>query len=306
MKVSSLVHAFWEETGVDLTTACLKLCWESAPRAIYRKREEGPVAHVVTFLDELAVWVPSLDAWDQFVWPPTVAVLWALTETELYGYCHDQAVDLGPVMLAAQFRVLDEVGIYLCITRALVFDGSVLAYNPAKNEVEWVPACGLANDLTWAEERSAVALANYVPHICEEVAQIVRLRAHQLVSWPNDSSTSEEEEEEVRDPEPPTTDTELEQGEESKDGARQTDLEEEGEPNRWQHSRDWEVVMGESEKLAYYDLQSDSDATVAGADCLWAPALSPHTPSHVTPHVPGSPMEVTVEVHVRESDLDGL
>ena len=70
VRVSPLVHAFWEETGIDLTVACIKLCWEPAPRGIFRKREEGPVAYVITFMDEFAIWVPSLDAWDQFVWPP--------------------------------------------------------------------------------------------------------------------------------------------------------------------------------------------------------------------------------------------
>ena len=85
---------------------------------------------------------------------------WALTEAEPYGYCHGQTIDLGPVMLAAQLRVRDEVGTNLCEAQALVFEGSVLAYNPARDEAEWVPVCGLANDLTWAEERSTMALAN--------------------------------------------------------------------------------------------------------------------------------------------------
>ena len=178
VKVSPLVHAFWEETGMDLTVASTKLCWEPTPRAIHCKREDGPIAHVITFMDELAVRVPSLDAWDQLVWPPAVAVLWALTEAELYGYCCGQAVDLDPVMPVAQFRVTDKVGAYLCIVRAPVFEGRILAYNPAKNEAEWVPAHGLANNLTWAEERSATALANYVPCILEEVARIARLGAH--------------------------------------------------------------------------------------------------------------------------------
>ena len=106
---------------------------------------------------------------------------------ELYGYCRGQVVDLGPVMLVAQFRVTDKVGTYLCIARALVFEGSVLAYNPAKNKAEWVPVCGLANNLTWAEERSAIALANYVPCIPHEAARIARLGARRLVSWPEDS-----------------------------------------------------------------------------------------------------------------------
>ena len=87
--------------------------------------------------------------------------------------------------------------------------------------------CGLANDLTWAEERSTVALVNYMPHISQETAWIARLGAHQLVSWPIDSSTSEGEEKEQdeeeeqeegeewegADPDPPSTDAELEQGE---------------------------------------------------------------------------------------------
>ena len=175
VKVSPLVHAFWVETGTDLTVACVKLCWEPAPRGIFCKREEGTVAHVITFMDELAIRVPSLDAWDQFVWPPAAAIPRALTEAELYGYCCSQAVDLGPVMPAAQFRVTDEVGTYLCVARALAFKGSILAYNPAKNEAEWVPVRGLANDLTWAEERSTVALANYVLCIPDEVARITEL-----------------------------------------------------------------------------------------------------------------------------------
>ena len=64
MKVSPLVRAFWEETGTDLTVACIKLCWEPTPRAIFCKRKEGPVANIITFLDELVVRVLNLDAWD--------------------------------------------------------------------------------------------------------------------------------------------------------------------------------------------------------------------------------------------------
>ena len=107
-----------------------------------------------------------------------MAIPRALTEVELYGYCHGQAVDLGAVMLVAQFWVTDKVGTYLYIARALVFKGSILAYNPAKNKAEWVPACGLANDLTWAKERSTMALANYVLRIPNEAAWIARLGAH--------------------------------------------------------------------------------------------------------------------------------
>ena len=86
------------------------------------------------------------------------------------------------------------------------------------------------------EEKSAVVLANYVPRIFQEVTHIVRLGAHQLVSWPNNSSTSREEDEEQEEeeeheerkeqeetgPKPPSSDMELEQG----------GVEEKPEPNR--------------------------------------------------------------------------
>ena len=261
--------------------------------------EEGPVAYVITFMDELAIWVPSLDAWDQFVWLPATAMLRALTEAELYGYCHVQAVDLGPVMPAAQLRVIDKVGTYLCTAWALVFEGSVLAYNPARDETEWVPTHGLTNDLTWAEERSAIALANYIPYVSQEVAWIARLGARQLVSWPADSSTSEEEEEQEEwDPKLLITDTEPEWGEENEEGTRQMDQEDEQEPNRWWYLQDWEAVVGEEERLAYDDLGSDFDAMVMGADG--------HSLRHLTPCKLGSPMEVAVEVHMRESELEDL
>ena len=166
-------------------------------------------------MDELAIRVPSLDAWDQFIWPQAAAMPWALMEAEQYGYHCGQAVDLGPIMPAMQFRVTDEVGIYLCVVWALVFEGSILAYNLTRDEAEWIPMHGLTNDLTWAEEKSTVVLANYVPHVSQELARIARLGACPLVSWPANSSTSEKEDEEQEeaDPEPPSTHAELEQSE---------------------------------------------------------------------------------------------
>ena len=141
IKASPLVHAFWHETDVDLTMASVKLCWEPAPRALYHQRDNGPTAHIISYLDELAVRIPILEAWDQMVWPTMAAILRALTEAESYGYCWGQVVDLSPMMPVAQFWVMEEGGTYLCTTRALVFKGSILTYNPALNEAEWVPAC---------------------------------------------------------------------------------------------------------------------------------------------------------------------
>ena len=177
--------------------------------------------------------VPSLDAWDQFVWLPGAAMPWAITEVEQYSYRCGHAVDLGPIMLVTQFRVTDEEGTYLCVAWALVFEGSVLVYNSTRDEVEWVPAHIIANDLSWVEQRSAVALVNFVPRIPQEVARIARLRAHHLVSWPDDFSLEEEdngqaEEEEngqTEEEEDGQVEEEQDEGEEEEDP---TDMEEQG------------------------------------------------------------------------------
>ena len=119
-----------------------------------------------------------------------------------------------------------------------------------------------------------------------------------------------EEGEEAEDTKLPTTDTE-ERGDESEDGARQTDLEEGVEPDRQWRSRDWQSVMEGSEGLAYDDLWSDSDAMMTGVECLQGTMSLPPTWGPVTPHMPGSPMDrflpmEAMEVHVNEVGLEGL
>ena len=59
VKASLLMCAFWQETGMDLSVASIKLCWEAPPRALYCQRENSPTAHVITFLDELAIMGPQ-------------------------------------------------------------------------------------------------------------------------------------------------------------------------------------------------------------------------------------------------------
>ena len=121
IKASPLVRAFWHETDVDLTMASVKLCWEPTPRALYHQRDNGPTTHIISYLNELAVCVPTLEAWDQMVWPTTAAIPCRLTEAESCGYCWAKWWILAPVMPMVQFRVTEEGGTYLCTTRALVF-----------------------------------------------------------------------------------------------------------------------------------------------------------------------------------------
>ena len=225
-------------------------------------------------------------------------------------------MDLSPVIPAVQFHVTEERGTYLCTATALVFEGSILTYNPALNEAEWVPTHRLANDLSWAEERSAVALANYVPCAQEEAKRIARLRAGRVVSCPGDNlSMMSMEGEELQFSDAPSTgphmDTDQEASEESEEPVMSKDRvngwmspgeEAEANPctNHHWHSQNWESIMEESEELAYDDPHSCSDTTVTGADSPSVPPLSlceetgnslPTTVRGPAPHKQGLPME---------------
>ena len=159
---------------------------------MFRRRERGAISHAITFLDDMAVHIPTLDVWNQFVWSPSAAAPRAVMQVEQYGYRHRNAVDLGTVMLVMELRVTDKEGAYLCMVRALIYEGSVLAYNPTRNKMEWVPTCGVTNDLSWAEERMAITMANFVPHGPQEADHIEELRTCHLLAW-TDSSSEEEE-----------------------------------------------------------------------------------------------------------------
>ena len=210
---------------------------ELPPQGVFRRRERGTVSHTITFMDDVAMHIPSLDTWDQFVWLPAVAMPWATMEVEQYGYHCGHTVDLGPIMPVTQFKVTDEVGTYLCTVRALVFEESILAYNPTRDEVEWVPTCGIVNGLSWVEEKSVVVLVNYVPHIFQEVACIAGLGTCCLVSWPNDSSSEEEDNGQ--------TEEEEDKWEEEEDP---TDAEEQGEASPEPSSGSAGIEQGETEE----------------------------------------------------------
>ena len=172
-----------------------------------------------------------LNAWDQFVWPPSGAMPWATTEVEQYGYCHGKAMDLSVVMLAMVFRITNEEGAYLCVALGIIFGGSVLAYNVTRDEAEWVPMYGVTNDLSWAEERMAVTLVNFVPHIPQEADRLAELGAHCLLGWTNDSPSDEDdeqtqEEDELEEDEPEEDEPEEARAQEEEDP---TDVEEERE-----------------------------------------------------------------------------
>ena len=202
----------------------------------------------------------------------------------------------------------------------------------------------LANDLSWAEERSAVALANYVLRAQEEAERIARLRAGRVMSCPgDDSSTMSMEGEGSRFSDAPSTGQHMDTDHEASEESEEPILSENGangqmspgegaeanpHTNCRQRSQNWESIMEESEELAYDDLCSSSDTTVmrwTARRCLHCLHVKSGNSLATTvkgpaPHAQGSPMEQmpplvpavamlasgadTVEVHIPQSELD--
>ena len=172
--------------------------------------------------------------------------------------------------------------------------------NPTLNEAEWIPTRGLANDLSWGEERSTVALANYVMHMQKEGKRIAGLGVSRVVSSPDDSMSTTSMEEESQFSDAPSmgpwtdmdheVDMESEGVEGSKDMSGQKSPEEDGKDSpcidqHW-HSRNWEFIMEGSEGLAFDDPCSGSGTTSQGWTAHQLPR-SLHVMSWEIPHPPG-------------------
>ena len=56
------------------------------------------------------------------------------------------------------------MGEFVCFAWGLIFEGTILAYDPVSNGTEWILVRGTTQDLSRAEEMSALALYNMVMH----------------------------------------------------------------------------------------------------------------------------------------------
>ena len=224
-----------------------------------------------------------------------------------YGYRRRSAVNLGAVMPAREFRVADEEGTHLCEAHALIFEGSVLAYDPTMDEAKWVPTCRVANNLSWAEERMVVTLANFAPHTSREADHITELGTCHLLAWTDDSSSEDDDEQAQEDDDEQVWEEDDKQMQEEDDEHKETEERGESKPQvpphnemhgrdeaeqgmeTWRRSWEWASIMDDEQPLTFNDPWSDSDHSIL---CL---TLLEH-----------GLLEDVVEVHVLDLELQAL
>ena len=119
---------------------------------------------MISCLDQLAKCLPTRRAWDELVFLPPPAEPHMPCQSGHLGYIRGCVVDLGWVLPSLHFCISEPVGDFICMVQGLLFKGSVLAYDPTTNGVEWIPMWGSASDRSPAEEVSTQELSNIVLH----------------------------------------------------------------------------------------------------------------------------------------------
>ena len=94
---------------------------------------------------------PSWKAWDELVWPPPSTAPHMLPKNKHVGYIQGHVVELGLAMPPSWFLVSYPSGEFICFTRGLIFEGSVLTYDPSTNGVDWIPMCSTTSNLLQQE-----------------------------------------------------------------------------------------------------------------------------------------------------------
>ena len=98
--------------------------------------------------------------WDQFAFPQMDQEYW---REEALCYHPGKMLDVRAHMPGFRLMLQDDKGQYPHSGRALIFEESMLVYDPQQDIAQWVPIRGTSTTLTMTELRAANDLNNMVP-----------------------------------------------------------------------------------------------------------------------------------------------
>ena len=159
-KIARVVEVFLHATRTHVPPERIHQCWSVRHTEIPMQNLEGIRQNIVRKLDEVATRCPSPIAWDPFAFPLLM----------IHGW-REEALCTGPERHLTSERVCpdskscsrDDKGEYPYSGCALIFEGSMLVYNPQRDIAQWVPVRGMSGTLTMPELRVAHDLNNMVP-----------------------------------------------------------------------------------------------------------------------------------------------
>ena len=158
-KISRVVEVCLHATRTRVPAEIVHQCWPSWRTETTMQNLDGIRRDIVRKLDEVATRCPSPIVWDPFAFPLTDDTCWR----EEALCCHPgKTLDVGVRMPGFKLMLQDDKGEYPYSGSALIFEGSMLVYDPQRDIAQWVPVRGMSSTLTMPELGTANDLNNMV------------------------------------------------------------------------------------------------------------------------------------------------
>ena len=138
-KITRVVEIFLNATGTRVSPNIIWQCWPAWREDMPVQNLEGMRQGIVRKLDEAAMRCTSSIAWDQFAFPQTDQEYW---REEALCYHTGKMLDIRTRMLGFRLMLQDDKGQYPHSSRTLIFEGSMLVYDPQHDIAQWVPIWG--------------------------------------------------------------------------------------------------------------------------------------------------------------------
>ena len=126
-KVSRLVEIFLNVTGTRVPPNKIRQCWPAQRENMPTQNLDGIRQNIVHRLDEAAMRCLSNIVWDKFTFPQTDQEFW---REEVLCYHPGKTLDIGARMTGFRLMLQDDKVQYPNSSRALIFEGSMLVYDP--------------------------------------------------------------------------------------------------------------------------------------------------------------------------------
>ena len=122
-----MVEVFLHATGTRVPPEIIRQCWPTQRTETPMQKLDGISRDIVRKLDEVAMQCTSPIAWDPFAFPLTDDMCW---REEALCYHRGKTLDIRARMLGFKLMLQDDKGEYPSSGHTLIFEGSMLVYDP--------------------------------------------------------------------------------------------------------------------------------------------------------------------------------
>ena len=126
-KISRLVEIFLHATGTRVSLNIIRQCWPARCDEMPVQNLDGIRQDIIHKLDEIAMRYTSTITWDPFAFPQMDQEYW---REEALCYRPGKTLDIGTRMPGFRLMLQDDKGQYPHSGRTLIFEGSMLVYDP--------------------------------------------------------------------------------------------------------------------------------------------------------------------------------